>query len=120
MSKKPSKRSHRISDLIKSQLGTFILREISDPRLKKMTITAVDMSPDLGTANVFFTTLEGDPKDIITSLKKASGYLRRLLAESTALRYIPRLSFVYDASVIEGEQLSALIDQVVAEDESHN
>ena len=56
--KKPTKRSAKVADLIWHQLALLIKKEVADPRLKTLSITAVDISPDLSTATIFYTLLE--------------------------------------------------------------
>lgn len=114
-----SKRAHRVADLIHHQLAQLLKKEINDPRLEKITLTAVDVSPDLKQAKVFFSLLNvDDVKETTAVLDKASGYLRCLLAKSTALRHVPHLHFVYDESIEYGAKLSQLIDDAIHRDET--
>lgn len=107
------KRQHQISDLIQHHLALLIRREVSDPRLKTMNITAVEMTPDLGLAKVFFTLFdEQHQKEAEKALLGASGYLRKLLADAVALRYTPKLLFLYDASIKRASDLSSLLDSL--------
>ncbi len=121
MPKPSSKRPRRIADLIHQQLATLLKKEVSDPRLEKVSITAVEMTPDLGTARIFFTAHgETDPKvlkEIDKAFVKSTGYLRRLLAGATALRYVPKLVFIFDKSIEYGAELSSLINKVAPADE---
>ena len=118
MSKSP-KRARRIGDLIHHRLAELLQRGISDPRLEKISLTGVEVSVDLGQAKIFYTVLdEADLPDVQMALNKASGYCRHLLAQTTALRFIPQLHFVYDESIERASRISALIDKAVDADEA--
>lgn len=108
-----SKRARRIADLLRQELALLIQREISDPRLSDVSIQSVEMTSDLGTARVFYTLLRDTHKDDIqTTLEKATGYFRHLLASAVDLRYVPKLVFIYDVALLQAEKLTTLINQV--------
>ncbi len=112
-----SPRKKRVSDLILHQLAELLKREIYDPRLTDISLTAVRLSSDFKQARVFYTVLEQkDRGGVQAALKKAGGYLRHLLADATDLRYVPQLQFVYDESVERGAKISSLIDKALDED----
>lgn len=116
-------RTQRIGDQMQRELAQLIQREVKDPRLGLVTITAVDVSRDLSHAKVFITVMgkEDDEQAVaqnLSILKDAAGYLRMLLGKGMKLRTIPTLHFVYDASVRRGTDLSALIERAIAEDRS--
>lgn len=114
---KSTTRARRVADLIHQQLARIILKEINDPRLADFSLTAVDVSPDLHQATVFYTVLnKNNLKDVKKALAKATGYLRHLLAGATELRYVPVLHFVYDESIERGSRMSQLINEAVDED----
>jgi ribosome-binding factor A len=116
-------RTQRIGDQMQRELAVLIQREIKDPRLGLVTITAVDVSRDLSHAKVFVTVMGQDaPEQIKLNLEilaEAAGYLRMLLGKSMKVRTIPQLHFQYDASIRRGAELSALIERAVAQDRKH-
>lgn len=117
-------RTQRIGDQMQRELAVLIQREIKDPRLGLVTITAVDVSLDLSHAKVFITVMgkDDDAEQIKLNLEilgEAAGYLRMLLGKSMKVRTIPQLHFQYDASIRRGAELSALIERAVAEDRKH-
>lgn len=76
-----------------------------------VTLTAVDVSPDLSHARVFFTLLEKQKlEDTLRGLKRSAGFLRSQLARRIKLYTTPELRFEYDESVERGDHLSRLID----------
>ena len=132
-----SSRVQRVADQIQRELAMLIQMEVNDPRIGMVSVTAVNVSRDLAHANVYVTVLntmtgsdelndstlaapgELDKLEIEESLKalrKASGYLRSMLAKRIELRSIPKLQFHYDESVERGQQLSSLIDDALAAD----
>ena len=111
-------RTQRIESEIQRVLATLIAREIKDPRVGNVTVTAVSVAPDMGSARVFFTPFASlhDPEEVRVGLTRAAGFLRGELGRRLALRYAPRLEFVFDDSVEGAARLSGLIDRAVAAD----
>ena len=132
-----SARAQRIADQIQREIATLIQLEVNDPRVGMVSVTGVDVSNDLAQAKILFTVLntppgdEGLVSDTLTdpsaldqleidenlkALRKASGFLRTLLAKRLRLRSTPKLHFIYDSSVQRGQRLSDLIDDALAAD----
>jgi ribosome-binding factor A len=106
-----SGRPEKLGDLIQRELSDLLRREVRDPRVGMVTITAVDVSPDLSHAKVYFTTLSKEHVDEARQgLQRAAGFLRSQLARRITLYTTPELRFVYDESVERGDRLSRLID----------
>lgn len=116
-------RTQRIGDQMQRELAQLIRREVKDPRVGLVTITAVDVSRDVGHAKVYVTVMgEEGPEAIAQSIKvlnTAAGFLRMQLGREMKLRSVPQLHFHYDSSVSRGAHLSALIERAVAEDSQH-
>jgi ribosome-binding factor A len=112
----------RIAELLQRELSMLIARELSDPRVGRLTITSVDVAPDMSHAKVYFTHLSGvgDAPQTVSGLNHAAGFLRNALKGRVQLRVIPELRFVYDESVEKGVALSHLIDQAVGKDRTDN
>jgi len=108
----------RVAELLQRELSMVIARELSDPRVGQITITAVEVAPDLTHAKVFITHLSGisDAPKTVAALNHAAGFLRSTLRSRVKLRIVPELRFVYDESVEKGAALSHLIEQAVAKD----
>ena len=116
------KRKRRIEELIQRELGRVLLIHPKHPLFTKITITAVDVSPDLSTAKVFFSVFdEAKAEEAKKTLQNEMGFLRKSLAHNVNLRLTPRLNFIYDESIIRAQKLSELINAAVAADEEkHN
>jgi ribosome-binding factor A len=107
-------RPQKLGDQIQRELSDLLARELRDPRVGMITITSVDVSPDISHAKVFFTMLEKEKlEDTIHGLRRAAGFLRSQLARRVKLYTTPELRFEYDESVERGDYLSRLIDSVV-------
>lgn len=104
-------RPRKVADLIQRELTDLLRREVRDPGIGMVTITSVDVSPDLSHAKIFFTMLEKEKQESAShALKRAAGYLRSQLAHRIKLYTTPELRFVYDESIERGDRLSQLID----------
>jgi ribosome-binding factor A len=116
-------RTHRVADQMQREMALLIQRDIRDPRLGMITITAVDVSRDLAHAKVYITLMNKDSDEDIAEnlaiLKNVAGFLRMQLGKVMKLRSVPQLHFHYDESVRRGVHLSSLIERAVAEDREH-
>lgn len=113
-------RTQRVADQMQRELAVLIQREVRDPRVGMITVTAAEVSRDLAHAKIFIT-LMGDVSDEdialnLAALKDAAGFLRVQLGRVMKLRSIPQLHFHYDESVRRGVHLSSLIERAVAQD----
>ena len=108
-----SGRRQKLGDLIQRELSELLQRELRDPGVGMITITAVDVSPDFSHAKVLYTTLDAAHiAEAARGLERASGFLRSQLARRITLYTTPELRFAYDESVERGDRLSRLIDSV--------
>ncbi|TWH77385.1 ribosome-binding factor A [Azomonas agilis] len=118
-------RTQRIGDQMQRELALLIQREIKDPRLGMVTLTAVEVSRDLGHAKVYITVMTAGADELqriqqsLEILQEAAGFLRMMLGKVMKVRTIPQLHFHYDASIRRGAELSALIERAVQEDRQH-
>lgn len=106
-------RRGRINDEMQKEVAN-ILRGVKDPRVGDafVTVTAVDVTPDLKYAKIYYSALRGDEKETAKGLKAAAGYIRRELASSMNLRITPELTFVRDDSVAYGAHIADLINNL--------
>ena len=111
-------RLRRVADQIQRELSDIVRTELKDPRVGMITLTGVEVSPDLAHAKVFFTSLAGenDRDATLSGLKRAAGFVRSMLGARLEIRSVPELHFVYDASVESGIRLTRLIEDAVASD----
>ena len=95
--KRVSNRSLKVASLIRKELALLIERQVRDPQLKMINLTAVELSPDFSAAKVYFTIVGSSVADEIKQqqklLNKASGYLRSLLVNNIQLKKNPKIVF---------------------------
>ncbi len=114
--------SHKIaraSVTIQRELGPLISTHLNDPRLPSMvSVTAVDLAPDLSTARVYVSTPGDDSEraNAVEALQSASGYLANELKSRIRIRRMPKLVFVIDDTLAHGEEMSDMIDRVREQD----
>jgi len=103
-----------VAGLVQEELSRLLLREIKDPRLHRVTITAVRVSPDLRHARVLFTAFDhpGGVEETLAGLRSAAGFLRGQLGRMLRLRYVPELTFEVDDSIERSLRVAALLKQV--------
>jgi ribosome-binding factor A len=111
-------RTRRVGEQIQRELAELIRSELKDPRLGMVSISAVQVSRDLGHAKVFVSVLgsEDQSADSVKVLKHAAGFLRHKLGKLLHIRVIPELHFFLDRSLEEGARLGALINEAIASD----
>lgn len=106
-------RSLRVADQIQRDLAGLI-RELKDPRIGLLTLSAVEVTPDYAHATVFFTLLVGDPQACEAGLNEAAGFLRNGLFKRLALHTVPTLHFRFDQTTERAADMNALIAQANA------
>lgn len=111
------KRANRVAELIKADMSDIIMREVKDPRLHAVTVTAVKISDDLRNAKIYFVEMGKDEcsDEIRTGLTKAAGFIRRELGKRLQLRFVPELMFVHDTSFGYGSRIEKLLAQVAGQ-----
>lgn len=114
-----TRRTERINDLLREEISDLVQRELKDPRLGGLvTITEVDISPDLRNAKVYVSVL-GTPderKDSLIALRAAAHFMERELRKRLTIRRIPELSMHNDTSIEEGARVLALLDETAKTD----
>lgn len=113
-----SPRQRRVGDQIQKEISNLLLREVKDPRIGFVTLTAVDVSGDLRHARVFYTVMgEQDQKDSTQkALVKATPFIRRELGRRLRLRCTPELQFCFDGSLEYGNRIESLIKELKKHD----
>ena len=110
-------RARRIANRIQEDLSEILQREVSDPRLRMLTITGVDVDRELAYATIYFSALDAlERKDeILQALKGAQGFFRSQLANRIPLRTFPQLRFQHDFSPYRGARIDELLSQIAQE-----
>lgn len=108
-----SPRARRVADQIQIELSDIIGRRLKDPRRGFITLTGVDLTPDLKVAKVYVSALEPDDLERgLSTLKRAKGFLRYHLGQRIRLRHVPELHFFADQSVEQGQRIEELLREL--------
>lgn len=118
-------RPERLEDQIHFLLSNLIQRELRDPELGFLTLTAVRLTPDRSLARVYFTVLppnggDQEAQDALTrkALGRAAGFLRSQLAARLKMRRVPELRFFPDGTLEEGNHMETLLAEIQKEREA--
>jgi ribosome-binding factor A len=101
----------RVDEAVRDVLGDAIAKDLQDPRVGFVTVTAVKTSPDLRHARVYVSVLgdEAARSASLEGLRSAHGLLQRVLARELRLKHTPTLTFEYDESVERGMRITELM-----------
>jgi len=110
----PGHRHERLADQIRTEIASLIEGELKDPRIGFVTVTHVEVSPDLGHARVFVSVLGDDEarEQSMAGLGSAAGYVRRAVAQRLRLRRAPELLFAFDAGAEKAERIEDLLNRL--------
>lgn len=108
-----SGRMRRVDEAVRAVLSESIARELKDPRVGFVTVTAVKTSPDLRHARVYVSVLGDQPTRIasIDGLRSAHGYLQSRLASELTLKHTPTLTFEYDDTTDRAMHINELLER---------
>ena len=106
-------RSFRVADQIQRDVAELI-RDLKDPRIGMVTISAVEVTPDYAHAKLYFSVLVGDPVECQAGLSEAAGFLRNGLFKRLQIHTVPTLHFLYDRTTEHAAELNALIREANA------
>ncbi len=114
-------RLRRVDEAVRAVLSETIAKDLKDPRVGFVTVTAVKTSPDLRHATVYVSVLGDEPvrEESLAGLRSAHGFLQSQVARQLKLKHTPTLTFAYDASVDHGMRITELLasDEVRPADE---
>jgi ribosome-binding factor A len=107
-------RHERVKQAIKREVSSIIVNELQDPRMGFVTITTVDLSPDMRYAKVLYSVMGNAEQHKKTkgAFKSALGLIRTLVAERVKLRYAPELSFQEDLSTEYSVHMQEVFDKL--------
>ncbi len=117
-----SRRVDRVADLVREVLSDLLVKGVKDPRVSAalVTVTDVDVSPDLRHARVYVSTLgdEAAQEAGLAGLRSAAGYLRRELGRHLHTKYTPELHFDRDPSLAAAARVEELLTELREADEA--
>ncbi|HYD48364.1 MAG TPA: 30S ribosome-binding factor RbfA [Terriglobales bacterium] len=107
----PGRRPERVAEAMREVISELLLREVKDPRIGMVTVTRVDVSPDLRHAKVYFSSAgDSDSRNkTLIGLNRAAGFLRSQLTKQLNLRYAPEVRFIRDTSLDDAGRLAQVL-----------
>jgi ribosome-binding factor A len=111
-----TQRTDRIDAQLREEIGAILARDVSDPDIGFVTITAVETAPDLSHAQVWVSVI-GQPAErtaSLAALRRAMPYVRRLLGKRLRLRRIPELHLRFDETTERGTRVLKLLSDLEA------
>ncbi len=112
-----NRRQQQVASLILEIVSELLQRKAKDPRLGFITVTRVEVSPDLRHAKLLVSVL-GSPSErdqSLAALEHSLPFLRRELAHRLDLRYVPELSVKFDPSIEYSTRIAELLQQAASE-----
>jgi ribosome-binding factor A len=113
-----SRRTEKAAEAIREVVSMAILTELSDPRIRDVTVTYVEVSPDLRHAKVHVSVMGDETQQKLTlrGLQSAAGFLQARIADRIEIRYTPKLSFLLDQGVKRSIAVAQILQQVLPKD----
>ena len=111
-----SKRTEKVAQAIQHALGDILIKDIKDPKLNLVSISKVEVTPDLKIADVYFTSLRTPTDTVKQSLIKAEGALKSRLVKKVRLKYTPDLRFFEDKSTEYTLKISKILEDLDQEE----
>ncbi len=110
-----SRRVQKAAEAIREVVGMAILTDLKDPRIRDVTVTYVEVSPDMRQAKVHVSVMGDETKQNLSlrGLQNASGFLQSKVAKRIDTRYTPRLNFVLDLGVKRSIEISRILQSVL-------
>jgi ribosome-binding factor A len=108
-----NQRNERVNAQFKEEIAD-LLRKVKDPRVGFVSVTEVDVTPDLKQARIYVSVLgdEATKRSTLEGLKSASGFVKSELAKRVRLRLMPEFEWRYDTSLAHGARINELLHQV--------
>jgi ribosome-binding factor A len=104
---------------LRDAIGEILLREVRDPRVRLVSVVAVEISPDLRRAHVRISataSTEEEAKLAFEGVESAAPFIRRLVGQRVRLKYVPELAFERDRGAEHAEKITRVLRQIADEE----
>lgn len=114
-----SRRTLKAAQAIREVVSMAILVDLRDPRIQDVTVTRVEVAPDMRTAKVYVTVMGDEAKArlSLSGLANAAGFLQQKIGDRIDTRYTPRLRFTIDKGVENAIAVDELLREIGEEQE---
>jgi ribosome-binding factor A len=115
-----SRRIQKAAEAIREVVSMAIIADLRDPRIEGVTVTYVEVSPDMRLAKVHVSVMGDEKKQqlCLHGLRSSAGYLQNKISDRIDTRYTPRLRFELDMGVKKSLAISQLLGELLPSDES--
>jgi ribosome-binding factor A len=120
-----TRRLLKAAEAVREVVSMAILTEVRDPRVRDVTVTRVEMAPDMRSATVHVSVMGNPARQqlALRGLAHSAGFLQSRIAERIETRYTPRLRFEFDGGVQHAIEIARVLSEVLpaaqADDEQH-
>ena len=110
-----SRRVLKAAQAIREVVSMAIIADLKDPRIQNVTVTLVEVSPDMRQAKVNVSVMGDETKQklCIRGLQNSAGYLQQKVGKRIDTRYTPRLQFVLDEGIKHSMLVTRILDEVI-------
>src|SRR5215467_15821502 len=117
-----SRRLLKAAEAIREVVSMAILTDLKDPRIRDVTVTYVEVSPDMRHAKVHVSVMGDETRQNLSlrGLQSAAGFLQSKIASQIDTRYTPRLMFVLDQGVKKSIEMARLLREVLPNDQEND
>jgi ribosome-binding factor A len=115
-----SRRVLKAAEAIREVVGMSILADLKDPRIENVTVTRVEVTPDMREAKVYVSIMGDDAQQrlCLHGLQSAAGFLQQKIGKRIDTRYTPRLRFELDMGVKKSIAIARMLDEVLPDDDA--
>lgn len=107
-----SNRNERVAEEVKKVVSEAVRTKVDDTDIGMVTITEVEVTKELETATIYYTSLNDNKEQVAEGLDRAKGLLRSEVAKEIRLRKAPELEFKYDSSIEYGNKIESLLNEI--------
>lgn len=113
-----TRRQIQVAEEIQQIVSVLLQRELKDPRIGFVTITSVDVTPDLKYARIYVSVM-GTPEEqkaTMDALASSRGFVRREIASRMTIRYMPEIQFKWDKGLEYSDRINRLLNELKEEE----
>ncbi|WP_462420515.1 30S ribosome-binding factor RbfA [Salinicoccus sp. Marseille-QA3877] len=107
-----SNRNERVAEEVKKVVSEAVRTKVDDTDIGMVTITEVEVTKELETATIYYTSLNDNKEQVAEGLDRAKGLIRSEVAKEIRLRKAPELEFKYDSSIEYGNKIESLLNEI--------
>lgn len=107
-----SNRQERVAEEIKKVVSEALRTKVDNPDIGMVTVTDVELTKEMETATIYYTSLNENKEEVGNALEKSKGLIRSEVAREIRIRKAPELAFKYDNSIEYGNKIESLLNEI--------